>query len=88
MTTLIAFHQVDDVEHCPTSPKRDELFAPMGVTTRAFRDLQGSNWTALIMEVPDVDAWHKARQSEEGIAAMEFDGIRRETIVELAEAGL
>ncbi|MBV8221136.1 MAG: hypothetical protein JO325_21945 [Solirubrobacterales bacterium] len=85
MTTLISFHQVDDVEHWLSSPKRDELFGPLGMTARAFRDPQGSNWTALVMEVPDVAAWHEARQSDAGIAAMEFDRIRRETIVELEE---
>jgi hypothetical protein len=86
MTTLISFHQVDDVDHWLASPKRDELFAPLGITARAFRDRRGSNWTALIMEVPDVTAWHEARDSEAGAAAMQYDGIKRETIVELVAA--
>lgn len=83
--TLICFHEVEDVEHWLGSPMRDELFGPLGMTARAFRDPAGSNWTALIMEVPDVDAWQDAKHSEAGIAAMEFDGIRRETIVEFVE---
>jgi hypothetical protein len=37
------------------------------------------------MDVPDVDAWHQARDSEAGITAMDCDGLRRHTIVELAE---
>ena len=85
MPTLIVIHEVNDVDHWLASSTRDELFGPLGITARAFRDPRGSNWTALIMDVPDVDAWHQARDSEAGIAAMEHDGLRRETIVELAE---
>jgi hypothetical protein len=48
MPTLIVIHEVDDVDHWLTSRKRDELFGPLGMTARAFRDPHGSNWTALI----------------------------------------
>ncbi len=36
MPTMMAFHEVDDVDHCLASPKRDELFGSMGMTARTF----------------------------------------------------
>ena len=51
--TLLVIHEVDDVGYWLTSPRRDELFGPLGMTARAFRDPAGSNWVALIAEVPD-----------------------------------
>jgi antibiotic biosynthesis monooxygenase (ABM) superfamily enzyme len=37
MTTLIAFHEVDDVDHWLPSPKREVVFGPLGII-RAFVD--------------------------------------------------
>ena len=86
MATLLIIHEVDDVERWLASPKRDELFAPLGITARPFRDPEGSHWVGLIAEVPDVAAWHEVRATNEAVEAMELDGLRRETIVELLEA--
>jgi exodeoxyribonuclease III len=52
METLLVFHEVDDVGHWLASPKREELFGPMGMTARTFRDPAGSNRVGLIVEVP------------------------------------
>ena len=30
MTTVIAFHDVDNVDHWLSSPKREEVFGPLG----------------------------------------------------------
>jgi hypothetical protein len=84
--TLVVIHEVDDVDHWLASPRRDQLFEPLGMTARAFRDPDGSNWVALIAEVPDVDAWHRVRETEAAVEAMVRDGVRRQTIVELVEA--
>jgi hypothetical protein len=86
MPTLIAFHEVDDVDHWLASPRREEFFGPLGVTVRTFRDPAGSNRVGLIVEVPDLATWEAAMQSDEAAAAMKFDGVRPETLVVLAEA--
>ena len=51
MATYVITHEVDGVEHWLTSPKREELFGPMGIVVRTFRDPDGSNKTALIAEI-------------------------------------
>jgi hypothetical protein len=86
MPTMIAFHEVDDVDHWLASPKRDEFFGPMGMTARTFRDPNGSNRVGLIVEVPDMAAWEAAMQTEEAAEAMKHDGVRPETLLVLVEA--
>jgi hypothetical protein len=85
METLLVFHEVDDVDHWLTSPKREELFGPLGMTARTFRDPEGSNRVGLIVEVPDKAAWESVLKSDEAAEAMKFDGVRPETIVTLVE---
>ena len=85
MDTLLVFHEVDDVDHWLASPKREELFGPLGMTARTFRDPAGSNRVGLIVEVPDIAAWEDALQTEEAAEAMKFDGVRPETILALVE---
>jgi hypothetical protein len=85
MPTLLVFHEVDDVDHWLASPKREEFFGPLGMTTRTFRDPAGSNRVGLIAEVPDIAAWEAALQTEAAAEAMKFDGVRPETILILAE---
>lgn len=86
METLLIFHEVDDVDHWAASPKREELFGPLGMTVRTFRDPAGSNRVGLILEVPDVASFETALGTDEAAAAMKFDGVRPETIVTLVEA--
>jgi hypothetical protein len=86
METLLVFHDVDDVDHWLASPKREELFGPLGMTARTFRDPAGSNRVALLVEVPDVAAWEAALQTPEAAEAMKFDGVRPETILGFVEA--
>jgi len=83
--TLVAFHEVDDVDHWLASPKREEILGPLGGTVRTFRDMQGSNRVGLIVEIPDVSAWEQVLQSAEGAEAMKYDGVRPETIVVMVE---
>lgn len=85
MPTLLAFHEVDDVDHWLSSPKREEFFAPLGITVRAFRDPAGSNRVGLMAEVPDMATWEQALQTEEAAEAMKHDGVRPETILVLVE---
>lgn len=67
-------------------PKRKELFAPLGVTGRLFTDTAKSNRVALVLEVPDLEAFQELLQSEAGADAMRFDGVRPETLVIFEQA--
>ena len=85
MPTLIAFHEVDDVDHWLASPKRAEVFGPLGITVRTFRDPEGSNRVGLVAEVPNMAVFQEMMQSEAAAEAMKFDGVRPETMVILTE---
>jgi hypothetical protein len=85
MPTLIAFHEVDDVDHWLSSPKRAEVFEPLGIVVRTFRDPEGSNRVGLIADIPDMAAWQELMESQAGADAMKFDGVRPETLVILTE---
>ena len=86
MTTLIAFHEVDDVAHWLSSPLREEVFGGIGVTVRTFVDPEGSNKVGLVAEVPDMDAFQALMQSQAAADAMKSDGVRPETLVILVQS--
>lgn len=85
MATYVITHEVNDVEHWLTSPKREELFGPMGITVRAFRDPDGSTKTALIAEIPDLEAFQEVMKGEAAAEAMKHDGVNPETILMFSE---
>jgi hypothetical protein len=85
MPTLVVIHEVDDVDHWLSSPKREEVFGPMGITARTFVDPEGSKRVGLIADIPDMDAFQKMMQSEEAAEAMRYDGVRTETMLMLVE---
>jgi hypothetical protein len=87
MPTVIAFHDVKDREHWLASPKREEVFGPLGVTNiRTFVDPQNPNRVGLSMDIPDVDAVMASLQTPPMAAAMEYDGVIPETLVILVES--
>jgi hypothetical protein len=86
MAEIIAFLEVDDVDQWLRSPKRRELFGPMGITGGLFTDPTNSNRVGLIANVPDMEAFQKAMQSDEAAEAMRSDGVRTETLVILGKA--
>ena len=86
MTTLMVIHEVDDVDHWLRSPRREEVFGPMGMTARTFVDRAHSNRVGLVMEVPDVDAYTRYLQTETVAEAMEHDGVRPDTVMVLLES--
>ncbi len=86
MATLIAMHEVDDVAHWLSSPRRAEVFGPLGITVRTFVDPENASRVGLICEIPDMDAFQAVMQSEAGADAMKYDGVRPETMVMLVEA--
>jgi hypothetical protein len=86
VATLIIFHEVDDVDHWLSSPRREETFGPLGITIRTFVDPVNAHRVGLIAEIPDMDAFQAIMQSQTGADAMKFDGVRPETLVTLVEA--
>ena len=85
METVLAYHEVDDVDHWFGSPKRDEFFAAHGISARAFRDPEGSNRVCVLIETPDMGTLETALQGEDAAAAMQHDGVRPETLLVLVE---
>ena len=86
MTTVIAFHDVDDVDHWLSSPKREEVFGPLGITVRTFVDPGGSKRVGLIVDVPDMDKFQEVMASDVAAEAMSFDGVHADTLVMLVES--
>ena len=86
MPTIVDHHEVTDTDHWLSSPKREELFGPLGVTNiRTFVDPQNPTHVAVMMDVPDMDAVMAAMQSEAAAAAMDHDGVLADTVVFLIE---
>ncbi len=87
MPTIVAHHKVKDQKHWLASPKRKELFAPLGVTSiRTFVNAQDPTSVGLIMDIPDLEAFWSTMQSEAAAQAMTYDGVLPETVVVLVEA--
>jgi hypothetical protein len=87
MPTVIAHHDVNDTDHWLASPKREEFFAPLGITNiRTFVDPENRRHVAVMMDVADMDAMAAAMQSQAAADAMEHDGVLPETLVILVEA--
>ena len=86
MPTVMAYHDVKDGAHWLASSRREEFFGPLGVTNiRTFVDPQKPNHVAVVMDVPDLDAFAAAMQSDDARAAMAHDGVLPETLVILVE---
>ena len=57
MPTVIGYHDVKDKDHWLASPKREEVFGPLGVTNiRTFVDPENPTRVAVLMDVADMDA--------------------------------
>jgi hypothetical protein len=87
MPTIVAHHNIKDKVHWLASPKRKELFGPLGITNiRTFVDPQNPTRVAVLMDVPDMDALMAAMKSKAAVDAMVDDGVLPETLVILVEA--
>jgi hypothetical protein len=87
MPTIIGHHDVKDTKHWLASPKREEVFGPLGVTNiRTFVDPENPTRVAVLMDVADLDALKAFMEEEAAAAAMEHDGVLPETLVMLVEA--
>jgi hypothetical protein len=90
MTTMIAFHEVEDGERWAKAwqkgaGSRHEMFAKIGVTARNFRDPENPNSTGVLLEVPDMEKFQALMDSDEGKQAMAEDGLKVETLRMLVE---
>jgi len=87
MPTVIGRHAVKDTDHWLASPKREEVFGPLGVTNiRTFVDPQNPTEVAVLMDVADMDVLMAAMQTPPMAEAMAYDGMLPETLVILVEA--
>ena len=86
MPTVLAYHDVTDLDHWLSSPKREEFFGPLGVTNiRTFVNPQNRSQVAVLMDVPDMDAMAAAMQTEQAAQVMAHDGVQADTLVILVE---
>ena len=87
MPTVIGHHDVKDTDHWLASPKREEVFGPLGVTNiRTFVNPQNRTQVAVLMDIADLDVVMAAMQNQAMADAMEHDGVLPETLVLLVEA--
>ncbi|HWA95368.1 MAG TPA: hypothetical protein VG844_12270 [Terracidiphilus sp.] len=88
MPTVVAHHDITKgKDHWLNSPKRRTLFEPLGVTNiRTFVDPQNPNHVAVMMDVPDLDVFKAALDTQAGAEAMAHDGVVPESISILVEA--
>ena len=86
MPTVIAHHDVKDTKHWLASPKREEVFGPLGVTNiRTFVDPENRTRVGVLLDVPDMAALMAAMETEGAADAMAYDGVLPETLVLLVE---
>ena len=87
MPTVMAYHDVNDRDHWLASPKREEVFGPLGVTNiRTFVDPENPTRVGVLMDVSDMAVVTAAMETEGAAEAMAFDGVVPETLVILVEA--
>ena len=86
MTSVMVFHEVDDVDHWLSSPQRSEVLGPLNITVKTYTDPSGSNNVGLLLEVPNMDALQAFLESDVAAESMRFDGVRPDTIKLLVES--
>lgn len=78
---VMVTHDVDDVQHWLASPKRAEFFDAHGMTVQTFTDPGGGNRVGVIVaNVPDLETFHAALETDQAAAAMKHDGVRPDSI--------
>ena len=85
MPRLIATHEVDDVAHWSSSPKREQVFGSVATDIHTFVDPSRPNHVGLSMEVADMAAFQAVMESEAGAEAMKYDGVHRDTLAVYVE---
>src|SRR5579862_7898980 len=86
MPTVIGHHDVKDVEHWLASPKREEVFGPLGGTNiRTFVSPGDLKKVAVLMDILDMDVVMSYMQTQDAADAMAHEGVLPETLVLLVE---
>jgi hypothetical protein len=85
MPALLVVHDIDDVDHWLTSPKREELMGPRGYTVRTFVDPTDPTRVGLVVEGATLQDFEAVLKSEDAAAAMKHDGVRADTVRVLEE---
>jgi len=81
MTTVIAVHEVDNVDQWLASTLRAEFFAAHGMTVKTFVDPAGGNRVGVLIEnVSSLEALIAALGGPDAAAAMESDGVHPDTL--------
>jgi hypothetical protein len=86
MTRILVVHEVDDVDHWVRSPKREEVFGPLGFTLRTFVDPTNPRRVGLIVEGPDLATFEEFLTTDAAADAMKEDGVRPDTLITLVES--
>jgi len=83
MPTVIVHHDIKkDTKHWLNSPKRKEIFGPLGVSNiRTFVDPQKPSRVAVLMDIADMDRVMAFMQTQAAADAMEHDGVVPESLV-------
>jgi len=90
-THVMITHEVDDAEKWLAAwrgeDSRHKLFKENGAKhVHTFQNADNPNLTGLVVAVNDIDALNTMLGSEEGMAAAEADGVKRDTLTVLSEA--
>lgn len=86
MPTIMGHHDVKDTEHWLASPKREQVFGPLGVSNiRTFVSPDDPKKVGVLMDVADMDALTAFMETQEAADAMAHDGVVPETLVLLVE---
>lgn len=80
MPKLVVTHEVNNVAHWLASPRREEVFSGVAKNICTFVDPTDASEVALTMDVPDMGAFDAVLQSAAGADAMQYDGVRPETV--------
>jgi hypothetical protein len=84
--TVMGHHDVKDTEHWLASPKREQVFGPLGVSNiRTFVNPDDPKKVGVLMDVADMDALTTFMETQEAADAMAHDGVLPETLVILVE---
>jgi ketosteroid isomerase-like protein len=88
---LVIIHEVNDADHWLAAWRGDDsrrqMFEANGAAhVHTFTNPDNPHQAGLVISVSDMDALNTMLASEEGIAAADADGVRRDTVRVLTEA--
>jgi hypothetical protein len=82
---LIITHDVEDVDHWLSSPKRQELMGPRGFSVRTFVDPTDPGRVGLVVEGATLEDFEGLMKDDSTGEAMKHDGVRPDTLRVLEE---